>query len=95
MRLVSRPDENEGLGPDSFDLDELELIGAFMANVILGRNDKYKEAAFRIIGKLEDHFEDEEFVIEASKRVDPTIRVMDNNGIVVDIFSYKNIEFDV
>lgn len=90
--ISSRPDEEEGtLSLHALSDDELELIAALICTVRLGRGNKYREAAFDLITKIEN-IRDNRFLNQACDLVDYHVEIKDNRGNTIDKVSHDFLE---
>jgi len=89
MTIVSRPQPSapstNGLGTGSNTLnltdEQLELVMALVYNCRLGTGTPYSQAAFELIGLIEDEFGDD-FMQDASDNVNLQVTIEDEHGLV-------------
>ena len=93
MHISSRPD-TEDITVEAFDLEELQVIAAFMHITRLGKGSTYKQAAFRILSKICDHLGDD-FSQEAHEAVALEVRILDTKGSFVETFTNEHVEFEL
>jgi hypothetical protein len=93
--ISSRPDEEEGtLSLHALSVEELELISALVCCIRLGRGNKYREAAFQLIDKIEN-IRDDKFMLAACDTVDFHVEIMDANGNRIDRVSHNFLEITI
>lgn len=95
-KIISRPDDQpagEGEYLVRMDFEQLQYIGALVYNTRLG-TDLYKEAAFRLVGVMDELFGDD-FLEDASQAVNLTISIEDNRGNVIEQHGHDNICIEV
>ena len=94
VKILSSRLDDASIGVQAFDKEELELIAALMYNVRWGAGIKYKQAAFRILEKL-DNLHDDDFCQNASLCVDPHIIILDSQGYPLMTIGPDKFEIDV
>jgi hypothetical protein len=93
--LSSRPDESPGFGGiTSLSHEELQLISAFLYVTRLGSGSPYRDAAFALMNRIENHFGDD-FLPDAAADVDMKIDIIDQQGHVERSIGAHWIEIDV